>query len=55
MVSLNQGQFLIMKTPEYTIRIRATVPTGEYVEEIFTISVWDVVAPIVETAISSTG
>ena len=39
------------KTPEYSIRIRATVPTGEYVEEIFKISVWDVVAPIVETAI----
>ena len=39
------------KTPEYSIRIRATVPTGEYVEEIFKISVWDVVAPIVETTI----
>ena len=39
------------KTPEYSIRIRATVPTGEYVEEIFTISVWDVVAPIVETSV----
>ena len=34
----------------YSIRVRATVRTGHFVEGIFTVSIWDQVAPVVETS-----
>jgi len=37
------------KNSEYSIRVRVTVGTGQFVEEIFPVFVWDQVAPIVDT------
>ena len=41
--------------PEYSIRVRAEVITGHFVEEIFKVSIFDQVAPIVETEIPKDG
>ncbi|MDA8859812.1 BspA family leucine-rich repeat surface protein, partial [bacterium] len=37
------------KITEYTIRVRGTVRTGQFIEENFSVFVWDQVAPIVDT------
>ena len=37
------------KISEYTIRVRGTVSTGQFIEENFSVFVWDQVAPIVDT------
>ena len=36
------------KITEYTIRVRGTVRTGQFIEENFSVFVWDQVAPIVD-------
>ncbi len=37
------------KNSEYSIRVRVTVSTGQFIEENFSVFVWDQVAPIVDT------